>query len=127
VFARLAMFGLAQDMIAASSASMYHLQHRPDDNYSLSGKEGRFMMNTVRAYYNGAAFVPMEPCEMAEGTIVKLSVANESLFEAEAARRLAVFERITNNLRDSDAIEPLAPEFDKIMSEKVNFSQGIDL
>jgi predicted DNA-binding antitoxin AbrB/MazE fold protein len=85
------------------------------------------MMNTVRAYYDGAAFIPMEPCEMAEGTVVSLSVANEALCEEEVARKLAAFERITNNLRDIDVIEPLPPEFDKIMSEKVNFSQGIEL
>jgi predicted DNA-binding antitoxin AbrB/MazE fold protein len=85
------------------------------------------MMNTVRAYYDGAAFVPMEPCDMAEGAVVRLSIANESVFEAEAVRKLAAFERITNNLHALDDIEPLAPEFDKIMSEKVDFSKGIDL
>jgi hypothetical protein len=93
----------------------------------LFGREERFIMNTVRAYYDGAAFVPMEPCEMAEGTVVRLSIENESPFETEVACKLAAFERITNNLLDLDDIEPLTPEFEKLMSEKVDFSQGIDL
>jgi hypothetical protein len=85
------------------------------------------MTNTVRAFYDGVAFIPMEPCEMAEGTVVRLSVANEAPFEEEVTRKLAAFERITNSLRDIDATEPLSPEFEKIMSEKVNFSQRIEL
>jgi hypothetical protein len=85
------------------------------------------MMNTVRAFYDGVAFIPMESCEMAEGTVVRLSVVKEALFDEEMTRKLAAFERMTNSLRDIDDIEPLSPEFDKIMSEKVNFSKGIEL
>ena len=85
------------------------------------------MTNTVRAYYDGAAFVPIEPCEMARGTVVRLSIAREAVFEEEIAHKLAIFERITENLRELDDIDPLPLDFDEIMSKRVNFSRDINL
>jgi predicted DNA-binding antitoxin AbrB/MazE fold protein len=85
------------------------------------------MTDTVRAYYDGAAFVPIEPCEMPKGTTVRLSIVREAVSEEETTHKLAVFECITENLRELDDIEPLPMDFDEIMSKRVNFSRDIGL
>jgi hypothetical protein len=85
------------------------------------------MADTVRAYYDGAAFVPMEPCDIIKGTVVRLYIEDKSVSDIETARKLAAFERITDNLRELDNVEPLPREFEEIMSERVNFSQEINL
>jgi hypothetical protein len=54
-------------------------------------------------------------------------MTNGAVSGTEAARKLAAFERITDNLRELDDIEPLPLEFEEIMANKVNFFQEIDL
>lgn len=83
-------------------------------------------MTTVKAYYNGSAFVPMEPFHMKKGNVVKLSIVQEDSSD-EIAQKLAALQRITDNLREINETEPLPPEFDEIMSQRVNFSREIDL
>jgi hypothetical protein len=56
-----------------------------------------------------------------------LPIEHEAGREGEIARKLAVLERITKNLREPDDVEPLSAKFDEIMSKRVNFSRGADL
>jgi hypothetical protein len=85
-------------------------------------------MNTVKAYYDGTAFVPIEPCPvMTKGTIVRLSIAAEMSADTETAKKLAAFRRLTSELHELNQTEPLSPEFDKIMSQRVDFSRELDL
>ncbi len=72
-------------------------------------------MSTVRAYYNGTAFVPIEPVNVPAGKIVQLSVVQDDSANTEIAERLASFRQITKNLRELNDTDPLPPEFDEII------------
>jgi len=84
-------------------------------------------MNTVRAYYDGSAFVPIESCKLKKGTVVYLTIGNEAILDENTTQRLTEFERINNNLKQLDKYEPLLSNFDDILTNRAHFSGGIDL
>ena len=84
-------------------------------------------MSSVTAYYNGSAFIPVEPVDINAGEIVKLTVIKDESKEAKITRKMAAFRRITRNLQELNETEPLPPEFDKIIAQGVNFTREIEL
>ena len=84
-------------------------------------------MSTVRAYYDGLAFVPIEPVQVQKGKIVNLSILSEEKVSPQSAARLAAFKKLTNEIRELNLTEPLPPEFDEIMNTRVNFMSELDL
>jgi hypothetical protein len=89
--------------------------------------KGDYCMITVKAYYDGAAFVPVEPIDIVKGKFVELTVLREEDTDSEIAKRLSAFARITNNIREINKTDPLPPEFDAILAKRVNFTGGLDL
>ena len=84
-------------------------------------------MDTVRAYYDGVAFIPMDICDVSKGAVVKLLVLKDESPGQDISANLAAFERITNRLCELDETEPLPPLFDEIVAQGVNFAGEIDL
>ena len=84
-------------------------------------------MNTVRAYYDGVAFIPIDMCDLSKGDVVKLSVLKDESPGQDISEKLAAFERFTNRLRELDETEPLPPLFDEIIAQGVNFAGEFDL
>ena len=84
-------------------------------------------MDTVKAYYNGSVFVPIVPLNIREGIIVQLSICQEDTTTNEASEKLEVFRRLTNEIHALNKTEPLTPEFDEVMSRRVNFTRGLDI
>jgi hypothetical protein len=56
-------------------------------------------MTTVHAYYNGTAFVPMKSLDIQKGRVFTLSISQDSVTVENTAKKIMMFERITNNLR----------------------------
>jgi hypothetical protein len=46
---------------------------------------------------------------------------------AEAAKKLAAFRALTEEIHQLNLEEPLTPEFDAILSQRVNFTKELDL
>ena len=84
-------------------------------------------MNTVRAYYDGVAFIPMDMCDLSKGAVVNLSVLKDESPGQDISAKLAALERITDRLRELDETEPLPPLFNEIVAQGVNFAGDIDL
>ena len=84
-------------------------------------------MSVVRAYYNGSAFVPVEPVYVRTGSTVKLTIVQDSPKKAEIAKKLEAFRRLTDEIHELNETEPLPPEYDEIMSRRVNFTRELDL
>jgi hypothetical protein len=85
------------------------------------------MTTTVQAYYNGMAFVPVKSIDIQKGQIFTLSISQDNATAATAAKKIMVFERITNNLRNLNDIEPLSSEFDTILSQRIHLKEEVDL
>jgi hypothetical protein len=85
------------------------------------------MSTTVKAYYDGTAFVPMNPLNIQPGKVFMLSVLQEEILSADIAKKIMAFKHITNNLRKLNETEPLPPEFDEILSHRVHFNTEINL
>jgi len=84
-------------------------------------------MSTVKAYYDGITFFPIETISIPVGKVVNLTIDEENTPSPEIARKLAQLACINGNLDKLNEIEPLSPEFDNIIAQRVNFSRVLDL
>jgi hypothetical protein len=84
-------------------------------------------MSTVKAYYDGITFFPIEALNIPTGKVVNLTIDEENTPSTEIARKIARLACINGNLEKLNEIEPLSPEFDEVMAQRVNFSRALDL
>ncbi|GHU68707.1 hypothetical protein FACS189450_00120 [Spirochaetia bacterium] len=84
-------------------------------------------MPTVKAYYDGTTLFPIEALYLPRGKVVNLTIADEETSNPEIAKKLAQLKCIENDLERLNETEPLPPEFDEIMSQRVNFARKLDL
>jgi hypothetical protein len=80
------------------------------------------MTSTLKAYYDGTAFVPMIPVNMQTGEVFVMSILQKHTPELHTAKQLKAFRQITDNLRKINDAEPLPAEFDEILSQRIHFS-----
>jgi len=84
-------------------------------------------MSTVKAYYDGITFFPIEVLDIPTGRVVSLTIDEEETPSHEIARKLAQLAYINGNLEKLNETEPLPPEFDDILAQRVNFTRTLDL
>ena len=84
-------------------------------------------MSTVKAYYDGATFFPIEALNIPVGKVVNLTINEEDAPSPEIARKLAQLTRINSNLEKLNETDPLPPEFDEVLSQRVNFARVLEL
>ncbi|MDR2966284.1 MAG: hypothetical protein LBU88_10995 [Treponema sp.] len=83
-------------------------------------------MSTVKAYYNGTTFFPIEALDIPTGQIVNLTIENEDTPNPEAAKKLAQLACINSNLEKLNETEPLLSKFDEILAQRVNFARTLE-
>jgi hypothetical protein len=84
-------------------------------------------MPTVKAYYDGVMLFPIETLNIPKGKVVNLTINEEKTLNPEIAQKLARLASINSNLEKINETEPLPPEFDEILAQRVNFSRVLDL
>ena len=84
-------------------------------------------MPTVKAYYDGTTFFPIETLNIHKGKVVNLTIGEEETPSPEIARKLAQLTYINSNLEKLNETEPLSPEFDEIMAQRINITRVLDL
>ena len=84
-------------------------------------------MSTVKAYYDGITFFPIEALNIPKGKVVSLTISEEETPSPDIARKLAQLAYINGNLERLNENEPLPPEFDEILTQRVNFTRILDL
>jgi hypothetical protein len=84
-------------------------------------------MLTVKAYYDGATLFPIEALNIPKGKVVNLTINEEENINPKIAQKLARLASINSNLEKLNETEPLPPEFDEILAQRVNFSRKLDL
>jgi hypothetical protein len=84
-------------------------------------------MSTVKAYYDGITFFPIEVLDIPTGKVVNLTIDEEETPSPEVAKKLAQLASINGNLEKLNETEPLPPEFDAILAQRVNFARTLDL
>jgi hypothetical protein len=94
-------------------------------NRNILAKEVNAM--TVKAYYDGATLFPIEALNIPKGQVVNLTINEEETINPEIAQKLARLTSINRNLELLNETEPLPPEFDDILAQRVNFSRTLDL
>jgi hypothetical protein len=84
------------------------------------------MTTTIQAYYNGTSFVPVKPLEIPTGKMFQISIQEEKTPPDDLSKKLAELRKITNNLHQLNTTEPLPPEFDEILSQRIHFKENIN-
>jgi hypothetical protein len=84
-------------------------------------------MQTVKAYYDGTTLFPIEILDIPKGKVVNLTINGEETLNPKVAKKLAKLAVINGNLERLNETDPLPPEFDEILAQRVNFSRTLDL
>jgi hypothetical protein len=84
-------------------------------------------MSTVKAYYDGITFFPIEALDIPRGKVVNLIIDTEETISPDLAKKLAQLAVINSNLGKLNETEPLPAEFDEILAQRVNFPRGLEL
>ncbi|MCL2615546.1 MAG: hypothetical protein FWD30_01965 [Dehalococcoidia bacterium] len=80
-------------------------------------------MSTVKAYFDGVAFVPMGTVDMAKGKIVELAIVRDEVEKTADTKRLEAFRKLTNEFHELNMSEPIPQEFDEIIQSRIDFSR----
>jgi len=80
-------------------------------------------MTAVRAVYDGKVFIPEKPCEITSGSEVTLTIETVNISLSEKQKRLAAFRQLTQEVNELARTDPLPPEFDEILSQRVRFRE----
>jgi hypothetical protein len=84
-------------------------------------------MQTVKAYYDGTTLFPIETVDIPKGKVVKLTIDGEETLSPKVAEKLARLAAINSSLDRLNITEPLPPEFDEILAQRMNFSGDLHL
>jgi hypothetical protein len=86
------------------------------------------MTTTIKAYYNGTSFVPIDHQELPTGKVFLLSVLQEDeTSPVSVSKKVKIFQQITDYLHTLNDTEPLPHEFDEILSHRIHFKTETNL
>jgi len=80
-------------------------------------------MTAVRAVYDGRVFIPEKPCKITEGSEVTLTIKAINTGFSEKQKKLAAFRQLTGEIGELNKTDPLPPEYDEILSQRVRFRE----
>ncbi|MCL2374820.1 MAG: DUF104 domain-containing protein [Treponema sp.] len=80
-------------------------------------------MTAVQAVYDGNVFIPESPCEITKGSKVTLTVNTIETGFSEKQKKLAAFRQLTDEVKESNKTDPLPPEFDEILAQRVRIRE----
>jgi predicted DNA-binding antitoxin AbrB/MazE fold protein len=80
-------------------------------------------MVAIQAVYDGNVFIPEKPCEIISGSKVSLTIETVSTGIYEKQKKLASLKQLSQELIDLNKTDPLPPEFDEILSERLHFRE----
>jgi predicted DNA-binding antitoxin AbrB/MazE fold protein len=81
----------------------------------------------IRAVYDGNVFIPEKPCEIIKGSEVNLTIEAINTGYYEKQKKLAALKQLSQELIELNETDPLPPEFDEILSQRVNFRELANL
>jgi len=80
-------------------------------------------MTAVQATYDGQVFIPEKPCNITRGSKVTLTIETTSTGILEKQKKLTMFKELTDEVTKLNKTDPLPPEFDEILSQRLNFRE----
>jgi len=82
-------------------------------------------MTAVQAVYDGKVFIPEKPCKITRGSKVTLTIETINTGFSEKQKKLMAFRQLTREVTELNNVEPLPPEFDKILSQRLQFRETV--
>jgi predicted DNA-binding antitoxin AbrB/MazE fold protein len=83
-------------------------------------------MTAIQAIYDGRVFIPVEPCGIESGSKVTLAIETAASSPSEKQKKLAAFRQLTREINALNQTDPLPPEFDVIIGQRVKLRELAD-
>jgi predicted DNA-binding antitoxin AbrB/MazE fold protein len=80
-------------------------------------------MTAVQAVYDGNVFIPEKPCEITRGSKVTLTIEPINTGFTEKQKKLEAFRQLSKEVIELNKTDPLPPEFDEILSQRLQFRE----
>jgi len=80
-------------------------------------------MTAVRAVYDGKVFIPEKPCEITKGSKVTLTIETINTDFSEKQKKMEAFRQLSKEVIELSKTDPLPPEFDEILSQRLQFRE----
>ena len=80
-------------------------------------------MLVITGIFENERFIPDKPVSIPQKTKVVLTFEEEDSPSTEIARKLKAFRQLTEEVKESNKTEPLPPEFDEILSQRMQFRE----
>jgi predicted DNA-binding antitoxin AbrB/MazE fold protein len=80
-------------------------------------------MNAVQAIYDGRVFIPEKPCNITSGSKVIITIETAIGGISEKHKKLEAFRKLTDEVAELNETDPLPPEFDEIVSQRLRFRE----
>jgi predicted DNA-binding antitoxin AbrB/MazE fold protein len=80
-------------------------------------------MTAVQATYDGRIFIPEKPCNIKSGSKVTLIIETAIGGISEKQKKLDAFRKLTSEVTELNRTDPLPPEFDEIVSQRLRFRE----
>ena len=80
-------------------------------------------MLVITGVFENERFIPDKQVEIPQKKKAVLTFEDETSHDTEIARKLATFRQLTEEVKKSNKTDPLPPEFDAILSQRVQFKE----
>ena len=80
-------------------------------------------MLVITGIFENERFIPDRPVNIPQKTKVVLTFEEEDGSSTEIALKLAAFRQLTEEVKESNKTDPLPPEFDEILSQRMQFRE----
>jgi len=84
-------------------------------------------MLVITGIFDGGRFIPDKPVSIPQNKKVIVTIDEDLTQDIEISQKLEQLAQINNNLRELNETEILPPEFDEILSQRVNFKGVLEL
>ena len=80
-------------------------------------------MPVITGVFENERFIPDRPVSIPQKTKVVLTFEEEDDLSTEITRKLTDFRQLTEEVKESNKTDPLPPEFDEILSQRMQFRE----
>ena len=84
-------------------------------------------MTAVQALYDGKVFIPEKPCPLTRGSKVIITIEAVDSVVQEKQKKLSAFRQLSREVTKLNETDPLPPEFEEIISQRLHFRELADL
>ena len=81
-------------------------------------------MLVITGIFDNERFIPDSPVSIPQNKKVTVTIEEQKTPSPEIERKLAAFRQLTEEVKELNKTDPLPPEFDEILSQRMQFREN---